>query len=195
MTKRPSLKPKITARRRRSSAPPVPPSDENLPAEASAPGPFWAPRGADLQHMRPEVKEALVEAIQPLYQQFVLDAPGGMERWIGRTMVHLAWLESLQQLDESDQYINIDSVLGLRADVADHLDRCMRLGISKVKMARFLVQLRQFAEPSQTTPDPSATTIIVGASASPAAITGLPPIATIENPPELQVERGKNELC
>ena len=87
-------------RRRRKNAAPAavaaaPPAVPPPPPNPRAP--MWVPSGADLEAVPEEVRQMIPRVIEPAYEQFVLRAADGLERWIGNTLVHLLWLESLHR--------------------------------------------------------------------------------------------------
>jgi hypothetical protein len=90
------------------------------------------------------VQQALVEIVEPLYEQLVLAAQDGLERSTGLTLVHLLWLEILGQRDIGLEYgatavLNLP-VPGRHNAIAHHL----RLIEGKVRTGQFLLQVRNW---------------------------------------------------
>jgi hypothetical protein len=52
-----------------------------------------------LQPLPKELRLAIMEIVNPAYQELVLEAAAALARSAGTTLVHLLWLELLQQLE------------------------------------------------------------------------------------------------
>jgi hypothetical protein len=106
--------------------------------------PRWVPAGIEFDHLPRPVQQALVEIVEPLYEQLVMAAEDGLERSTGLTLVHLLWLEILDQRDIGLEY-GATAVLNLplpgrHTAIARHL----RLIEGKVRTGQFLLQVRNW---------------------------------------------------
>jgi hypothetical protein len=117
--------------------------------------PLWAPEGVDLDFVPVEIQQSVNEIIKPVYEQFVVTAPDGLERSLGLTLCHLLWLEVLDQFDLKREYTKIDSVLAMEKDRGRIIDQHLRLIDSKVRIGYFLVRLRELRKRlANSQPDP-----------------------------------------
>ncbi|MBN2580559.1 MAG: hypothetical protein JXB10_16360 [Pirellulales bacterium] len=105
--------------------------------------PLWAPEGRDLDFVPIEIQQAADEIIKPIYEQFVVNAPEGLEKSLGLTLCHLLWLEVLDQFDLKREYTRLDAVLGLGKNRESIIAQHIRLIDSKVRIGYFLVRLRE----------------------------------------------------
>ena len=48
--------------------------------------PLWTPHGVDLNLVPPEVRQAIAELIQPVYEQYVLRATDALEKSLGNLL-------------------------------------------------------------------------------------------------------------
>ena len=55
----------------------------------------WTPPGVDIDSFPPEVQTAIIEIVNPIYEQLVLQARDSLEKSTGMTAVYLLWLEIL----------------------------------------------------------------------------------------------------
>jgi hypothetical protein len=130
-------KKRLKRRSRNNANLPIPtePRPQNLP--------LWAPEGVDLQFVPAEVRQAVAELVQPLYDQFVIGAADGLEKSLGVSIAHLLWLEILEQFDLKREYTQVDAVLGLPGNRHEMIDRHLRLIDSKLRVGYFLVRIRE----------------------------------------------------
>jgi hypothetical protein len=70
--------------------------------------PLWMPEGADLERMPVEIRQAVAEILRPAYEELVDQAGSGMEKSLGASLVHLLWLEILEQYDIKKDYCKFD---------------------------------------------------------------------------------------
>ena len=105
--------------------------------------PRWAPAGVDFHALPAEAQEAVVEILEPAYHQLVRDAADPLEKSTGLTVVHLMWLEILDQLDLGEGYIRDPFIrsLGNRENL---IARHLQIIEAKVKASAVLVRLREF---------------------------------------------------
>ena len=105
--------------------------------------PPWVPAGVDLGFVPAEVVQSIDQIIVPIYEQLVVDAPDPLERSLGVTLVHLLWLETLQQFDMKREYTQICAVLDLPIDTGSTLAGHLRLIDSKLRAGSSLLRLRR----------------------------------------------------
>jgi hypothetical protein len=88
------------------------------------------------------IRQAIGTIILPAWRELVLEADG-MARSLGMTMVHMMWLELLSQADLSRDYTQVTAVLKLPVDFSGILDQHVKLVNLKLKVAAFLLRLKQ----------------------------------------------------
>ena len=113
------------------------------PVGDHAAGPLWVPDGVSLQLVPDEVRQAIVEVVQPVYQRLVLGADDPLEKSLGVTVAHLLWLEVLQQFDLKQEYAQYVLVPALQVDHGSAIDQHLRIIDSKVKVGYLLARLRE----------------------------------------------------
>jgi hypothetical protein len=146
ISKREAVKKIKKPKKQKLPAQPVEPRPQNLPP--------WAPHGEDLNRIPPEVQQAVADLVQPMYEQFVLNAPGGLEKSLGVTITHLLWLEILDQFDIKRDYLQFESVLNVTYNRPETIDRLLRLIDAKLRISYFLVRLKELRSrlPAETLP-------------------------------------------
>ncbi|MFH1921251.1 MAG: hypothetical protein ABIP48_15395 [Planctomycetota bacterium] len=112
----------------------------------AGPRPVWAPQGADLEMVPDEVRQAIVEVIEPVYERFVRGTDDPLEMTLGVTVAHLLWLEVLQQFDMKREYLEVSAVLGLPEDRGPVIEQHLRIIYSKVKVGYLLARLRELRQ-------------------------------------------------
>jgi hypothetical protein len=117
--------------------------------------PLWSPQGADLNLVPPEIRQAITELIQPLYEQYVLNAKDALEKSLGASMAHILWLEVLDQFDIRREYIQFDAVMDMTMNRPAMIERHLRLLGSKLQMGYFLVRIKELRNRMAQHPDPS----------------------------------------
>ena len=159
-----------------SPAPPTPRSP--LPTDSSRPA--WLPSDQDLQRVEPGLQLAIRDIILPAYEQLVLQADDTLQRSLGMTIVHLMWLEVLDQLNLKRQYAKFCLLPQMGYDVAHEVDRHLRLIDAKMKLTKLLLRIRALrpADPAQ---DPAP---VAQNQASPAhdQVRSTPPAAQLATP-------------
>ncbi|MBE9551932.1 MAG: hypothetical protein IMF05_00580, partial [Proteobacteria bacterium] len=75
------------------------PSTDSSSTRENSPRPFFVPSDINFDDLSEELKTAIRAVIDPAYRQLVLEARDGLEKSIGVTIVHLLWIEILDQLD------------------------------------------------------------------------------------------------
>ncbi len=105
--------------------------------------PMWIPKGAEFKRIPPEVQAAVSETIQPAYEQLVLRANHPLDRSLGHTLVHLLWLEVLEQYDLGQEYLALHAALGIPGSRGHVIDQHLRLIDSKLRVGYFLHRIRE----------------------------------------------------
>lgn len=104
------------------------------------------PQGVDLKVVPAEVRQALAEVVQPVYERIVLRVDDPLEKSLGVTIAHLLWLEVLQQFDLKREYVQYSAVLGLSENRSALIEQHLRIIYSKVKVGYFLARLRELRQ-------------------------------------------------
>jgi hypothetical protein len=105
--------------------------------------PLWLPDACDLERMPVEVRQAVAEIVQPAYAEMVQGAATGMEKSLGASIVHLLWLEILDQYDIKKDYTNNVLTLGMESNRKDAIAQYIRLIDAKLRVGNFMVRLRE----------------------------------------------------
>ncbi len=102
--------------------------------EKTQPGrrPRWTPPGVDLASLPKEVRAAVAEIVDPLYEQLVVGVSDALEKSTGLTVVHLVWQEILDQQQLGRGYQD-DPLLGSLGNREEILVRHLQLVDAKVK--------------------------------------------------------------
>ena len=118
--------------------------EAGLPAEGGGPvsRPAWAPGDVDLIKVPEPVRRAVAEIVEPAYRKLVAEVEDPLERSIGLTLVHLMWLEVLDQHQTKHEYLET-SILELPEDRSGMIDRHLRMLNTKIKVGSFLMRLRE----------------------------------------------------
>jgi hypothetical protein len=135
--------------RQRKNLEPDPAPSEPRPKDA----PVWSPQGVDLDRVPPEIRQAITELIQPVYEQYVLQSKDALEKSLGASMAHLLWLEVLDQVDIRREYINVDAVVHVTINRPAMVERHLRLLGSKLKITHFLLRLNELRTRMAQNPD------------------------------------------
>lgn len=102
--------------------------------------PAWAPE--QLADLPPQIRASLLEAMQPLYEQYVMNAPDPLERSLGLTLVHTTWMEILEQFDQQRLDANL-ILLRTSGNREQQISQNLRLLAAKVRVGQFLGRFRQ----------------------------------------------------
>ncbi len=121
-------------------------SPSSVTEQVDAPRPFWVPAGASFDSLPEELKTAIIGVINPAYRELVMSASSGLEQSTGLTIVHLLWLEILDQIQLGKGVVkNSDE-----PDTSKHRDtmiaRYLRLVGAKNKTSNFLLRLHTFRQ-------------------------------------------------
>jgi len=120
--------------------------------------PFWIPAGVDIDSLPEEVQAVIAAIINPAYHELALEAKPGLEQSTGLTIVHLLWLEVLDQLQLATS-TNFSGLVGGNEDdetAAQQrgtiISRLLRVLGAKNQASRFLLQLRKRQSPLHALP-------------------------------------------
>ena len=109
---------------------------------------YWAPPGLACDEWSAELRAHVARLINPLYRELVLNAPNALTQSVGVTIVHLTWLEILDQLEIGQSRPRLDP---LRLDLSVQgesrpklIERHLRLVGAKLKFSQFLQRLEDF---------------------------------------------------
>ena len=121
-------------------------SPSSVTDEADVLRPFWVPDGVSLDSLAEELKIAIAGVINPAYHELVVSASSGLEQSTGLTIVHLLWLEVLDQIELGKGVAqNSDE-----PDTSKHREtmiaRHLRLVGAKNKTSNFLLRLHEFRQ-------------------------------------------------
>lgn len=127
------------------------PQDAGFPARRRGPDrpPAWIPEDVDFHNMPEAVRQAVADIVEPAYRRLVAEAEDPLERSVGITIVHLMWLEILEQHEVMQDYLKT-SILNLRQDRCHMIDHHLRTLHAKVKVGYFLSRLRELRGRSET---------------------------------------------
>lgn len=119
------------------------PSTDSSSTRENSPRPFFVPSDINFDDLSEELKTAIRAVIDPAYRQLVLEARDGLEKSIGVTIVHLLWIEILDQLDLAQ---SLDDTL--QPEASDRrfkmIERHLRVVNAKSKASGFLLRLHTF---------------------------------------------------
>lgn len=108
--------------------------------------PYWIPDGIDFEALPNALQLAITGIVNPAYQELVLEAADALARSAGTTLVHLLWLELLQQFELGNQLENLVRPNHGCAACADMIAQHLRLVGAKQHTAQFLLRLKVFHE-------------------------------------------------
>ena len=133
----------------------------------TTPAPLWVPDDVDLELLPQEVRQAITQIVQPVYERFVIASDDPLEKSLGVTVTHLLWLEILQQSDLKREFTQLTAILGTEKNFQNDIDQHLRIIESKVKVGYLLARLRDLRQRSNhhstdfpLLPDPAAPTAI-----------------------------------
>ena len=116
--------------------------------------PYWVPSGIAFDELPEELRTAIIAVVNPGYQQLVLAARDGLEKATGMTIVHLLWLEILDQIQLGRELTDPQSALSASEEREKLIARHLRLVGAKTKASGFLLRLHQFRRKWGIAPDP-----------------------------------------
>jgi hypothetical protein len=106
--------------------------------------PLWMPEGVDLKRLPVEIRQAAEEIVQPAYEQLVLHVAPGWDQSLGASIVHLLWLEILDQFDIKSDYSANSLALRLPPKRQRRVEHHIKLLDAKLRHGKFMLQLEQF---------------------------------------------------
>lgn len=128
--------------------------DEALFNTDDVPRPYWIPDGLEFDELPHELQAAVVGVINPAYRELVLKGAPGIEQSTGLTIVHLLWLEILEQMALA-RGLPRDTNLESRRARQTQIDRYLRLVGAKGKASHLLLRIREAAEKQTRLFDPA----------------------------------------
>ena len=108
--------------------------------------PFWIPAGVDFESLPPDMHAAIIGIINPAYRDLVLSAEPGLVQSTGLTIVHLLWLEILQQIELGSVGVDTISDAVQSENRDDSIGRYLRIAGAKIVSSAFLLRLREFRQ-------------------------------------------------
>lgn len=137
---------------RRSSAcePYNPHSIERADSSYQQQQPYWLPTGEEFKKLPERLQHAIRLILQPAYQELVVDSQHALSQSTGLTIVHLMWLEMLDQLEiglphsGSQQEPDVLSGSGAKDGRLEAIDRLLRTVGAKHRASEFLQRMREF---------------------------------------------------
>jgi hypothetical protein len=108
--------------------------------------PYWVPEGLDPNRLPAEMKAAINGILNSAYERLVLRAADGLERSTGATIVHLLWLEVLDQMRLGQGFEDACRSECPSEDRRQLIECHLRLVGAKFKASGFWLRLQQFRE-------------------------------------------------
>lgn len=118
--------------------------DEELdePGAAATPRPYFFPEYLTINLLPYDLRKAFEALINPLYEQYVLNAPDALERSTGASLAYLMMLEVAQQTAMGNQVLS--ALRGGRAPDASELAGLMRTLQAKERLGKHLMRCQEF---------------------------------------------------
>jgi hypothetical protein len=132
--------PGAAAAPRRTAKPAAPAALGADPAK-EPPRMYWLPPGESLDAWSPELRTAVAGIVNPAYEELVLRARPGLQQSTGVTIVHLLWLEILDQIELGRETAPSAEEHAQREARALAIARHLRLVNSKLKATDLLDRL------------------------------------------------------
>jgi hypothetical protein len=104
--------------------------------------PFWLPASVKFDTLPKPLQAAILEILNPAYQELILEAPTPLEKATGLTFVHLLWLELVEQYDLGQAMGPLVARGGSTAKKQKAIGRHLRLTGAKEKFGKFLLRVR-----------------------------------------------------
>ena len=139
-------------------APPEHRNDESFSWEAIAAqeaAPYWVPPGMDLNDWPAALRTEVAAVINPCYRELVLFAKQGLAQSTGITIVHLLWLEILDQIelartnpaeDRKSDPLQRTAIVSGRESREQSIERHLRLVRVKLQASEVLWRLQEFKD-------------------------------------------------
>jgi hypothetical protein len=110
--------------------------------------PFWIPTNVQFDSLPQALQAAIIEIVNPAYQELVLEAPSPLEKAAGLSLVHLLWLEIVEQYDLGRAMARMLPRGESSAAHQEAIGRHLRLVGVKERFGKFVLQLRAWQEKS-----------------------------------------------
>jgi hypothetical protein len=121
------------------------------------PRPYWIPVGLEFDSLPAEIRTAIRGVINPAYRELVLEAPDGLQKSAGVTIVSLLWLEILDHVQMGRELNNPRLMASTSDDREQLIARHLRLVGAKIKASAFSLRLSEFREKYGRLPGEGAT--------------------------------------
>ena len=122
--------------------------------DLDVPRPYWIPAGVDFDSLSAELRAAIMGVVNPAYQSLVLEAAAGLEQSTGLTIVHLLWLEVLDQIELGQSFENGKGDPEASEKRIGMIERYIRMAGAKTKTSNFLLRLHEFRQKWGSFPAP-----------------------------------------
>jgi hypothetical protein len=106
--------------------------------------PFWIPAGVEIDSLPEEMQVAMAGIVNPAYRDLVLRADPGLEQSTGLTVVHLLWLEILDQVQLGQRALETPPSQDEHDHRASLISQHLRTVGAKSKATNLLLRLREF---------------------------------------------------
>lgn len=114
--------------------------------DVDVPRPYWIPGGVDFDSLSAELQAAITGVVTPAYQSLVLEAAAGLEQSTGLRIVHLLWLEVLDQVELGQSLGNGKGDPETSEKRVGLIERYIRMAGAKTKTSNFLLRLQEFRQ-------------------------------------------------
>jgi hypothetical protein len=108
--------------------------------------PFWIPDTVRFDALPEAVRAAIIEIVNPAYQELVLEATGALEKAAGLSFVHTLWLEIVEQYEIGKGMAHMLPRGESSVTHRDAIGRHLRLLGAKEKFGKFLLQIQAVRE-------------------------------------------------
>jgi hypothetical protein len=108
--------------------------------------PFFIPPGVEWDALPEELQQAISALVNPAYEHFVLAADDGLERASGLTLVHLLWLEILDQIRLGQLLLDSNSTDSGSESRERAIAQHLKLVQAKLKASSFMLRLEEFEQ-------------------------------------------------
>lgn len=117
--------------------------------------PHWMPRGIKFELLPQEVQADVITLVNPIYKELVLDAKSAVAKTTGLTIVHLMWLEIVDQIKLGGQIEVMVSDMDIMEPIQpasreQDIERHLRLVDSKFRASELLRRWDEFQLRSRT---------------------------------------------
>lgn len=106
--------------------------------------PFWVPPTLRFETLSPGLRTAIRDILNPAYKELVLDASTALEKMTGLSLVHLLWIEVVEQTDLGSGMSGRVPPAAEREGYSKYLDRHLKLLTVKERVSKFYIRLKEF---------------------------------------------------